>query len=178
MQWLTMADLVPDFWELSYDLFRDRAKMHARFICDDIFDDSSGLMRDLAGKIDIMISGDFLHLFDWNSQVEAASRMVRLGRAHPGTIIIGKQVGWRVGRAMPTKWGSADEMFLHDEQTFARMWSEVEKRTKTKWDVRTRTATFGEGGFWAPKEDFAWMGEDAIGLQFVLRRLDSHMSNL
>lgn len=117
-----------------------------------------------------MISGDFLHLFDWAGQVEAASRMVRLGQPRAGTMIIGKQIGRRTGRSVPTKWGSKDVMFMHDEGTFAELWKEVGSRTGTSWTVRARMASFSEGGFWAPKEDFAWMAEDAIGLQFVLVR--------
>ncbi|KAL9051412.1 MAG: hypothetical protein Q9162_006019 [Coniocarpon cinnabarinum] len=164
------TDLIPEFWEASYDLFCDRSKMRAKFICSDVFDQNSELARTLFGRVDIFVCGDFFHLFDWEKQIEAATRVVELSRAGSGTMIIGKQIGRRPGKAVVSGWGKKDVLFLHDEETFQDLWSEVEQRTSTEWIVRTRMATLGEGGFWAPKEDFKWMGEEAIGFQFVLTR--------
>lgn len=42
--------------------------------------------------------GDFLHLFDLDRQIDAASHVVRFGRPQVGTMTIGKQIGRRTGR--------------------------------------------------------------------------------
>lgn len=58
------SDLHSKLWEIGCDLFRDRDAMKARFVQADIFEPDSPL-RDLDGKIDIIIACQFLHLFSW-----------------------------------------------------------------------------------------------------------------
>ena len=144
--------------------------MKATFYRADIFDTKSALAQALGGKVDIQVSGDFLHLFDWKGQVEAACSMVALSRPMPGSMIIGKQIGRSEGTAVQTAWGKRDTMFFHDETTFRAMWDEVEQRTGTRWHVRVKTVVIGDVGFWGPLEDYKWMSDDARGLQFVLTR--------
>lgn len=58
------TDIVGDFWEIGYDLFRDRDSMNAHFIKADILDADSALQA-LHGKIDVVYVGSVLHLFGW-----------------------------------------------------------------------------------------------------------------
>ena len=149
-------------------------EVRAHFIRDDILAEESSLIRKLPGTVDIMVAGDFLHLFSWDAQLEAAARMVRLSKAQQGTVIIGKQIGRRPAEAVVNQWTAKDAMYLHDENTFQRMWADVAEKTGTKRAVRVKMVEFGDTGFWGPKEDFAWMSPRNVGIQFVLTRQEGN----
>ena len=78
--------------------------MNAQFFEGDILALDVAVVCEFAGAIDVMVAGDFLHLFSWEGQVAAAYRIVRLARMSKGTMIIGKQrdgimiVGKQIGR--------------------------------------------------------------------------------
>lgn len=145
--------------------------MQATFIKSDIFDDHSLLVRNYENSFDILICGDFFHLFNFDGQVQAGIKCVRLSRARPGTTIIGKQIGASSPMTIPTGFSSKAHMYLHNENSFRKMWAEVEEQTQTIWNVRVRTVTFGEESFWSPSQAFAWMGEARCGIEFVIVRL-------
>ena len=52
------------FWDIGYDLFRDRDTMKAQFVNTDILDANSALAA-LHGKIDVVHVALVLHLFGW-----------------------------------------------------------------------------------------------------------------
>ena len=110
-------------------MFNDRSTMKANFFTADIFDSESSCAKTLRSKVDVQVSGDFLHLVDWNGQINAACAMVALSRPQPGSIIIGKQIGLAKGRPVGTGWGNKDTMSFHNDRTFESMWKEIEKRT-------------------------------------------------
>lgn len=145
--------------------------MQATFIESDIFDDDSMLLQQHESSFDILICGDFFHLFDFEDQVKAASRCVQLSRARAGTTVIGKQIGATPPMTVPTGFGSKAQMYLHDETSFREMWSKVEEQTLSEWHVKVRTVPFGKTSFWSPEESFAWMGQARCGIEFVITRL-------
>src|SRR4051812_13987345 len=52
------------FFDVGYDLFRDRESLHpTTFIAADVFDDASALVTELAGKVDVIYAGALFHLF-------------------------------------------------------------------------------------------------------------------
>ncbi len=92
------SDLIPELWDISYDLYRDADHMKAHFITAEILDSASPLME-LRGKMDILIANLVFHLFDWERQVEAGKTMVALSRL--GSMLIGRQIGNSIGMAIP-----------------------------------------------------------------------------
>ena len=60
------GDLRQEFWELGYQLFRDREKFHAVFHQGDIFD--SNYLQEYNGQIDILHTSSFFHLFEFEDQ--------------------------------------------------------------------------------------------------------------
>jgi hypothetical protein len=48
------SDIVPDLWNISYDMYRDTGSMKARFLQADILDSASSL-NELNGKVDIVL---------------------------------------------------------------------------------------------------------------------------
>ena len=164
------TDIIPDFWDIGYDLFRDREGMKAKFIQADILDPESALMP-FAGKMDIMYVGLFLHLFTWSKQVDALKRMVRLSRE--GSTVLGCQVGHREAREIGTAWGGGGGggtvVFHHNVESFENMWRQVGRETGTRWAIEAWCQSPEEVAR-LEKEDVAWLAPGAVILHFVASR--------
>ena len=132
------SDLTSGLWEVGYDLFRDRERMHAQFIEADIFSDDNGL-GELKGKVDVVVAYQFLHCFSWEGQIRAAERIVGMSRT--GTVLVGAQAGSVTARHFELH---GMNMFLHNVESFQEMWAQVEKNTGTKWRVECKPVTWKE----------------------------------
>ena len=127
-------DLEPAFFDLGYELFCDREKMHATFIAADLTKASAPSIIPLQSKIDIISAQAFLHLFNLKDQKTVAQHLVSLTKPIPGSIILGRQVG---DLEAGEKRGLSQEslVFLHNPQTFERFWQDVGRATDSKWKV-------------------------------------------
>jgi hypothetical protein len=128
------SDLRLDFISLGYDLFLDSDKFNAHFIAVDIFDDGSDLVKQLSGKIDIIYTGAFFHLFDLEEQEKIAKRVVTLLKDKPNTLILGRQVG-NVKPGNYQRRLRDGSRYRHDENTWTKMWEKVGEETGTEWNV-------------------------------------------
>lgn len=156
------ADLVPDFWELGYELFRDRETFKAKFLLADVFDESSPLQA-LEEKLDVIYLGSVLHLFDWNGQISALKNLVKLSK--PGTLVAGVQISVTHGREVPTGMkGEHKTVFMHNEETIYKFWNAVEGETGTKWTVKAEEK--GLEVLYSEKRDYEWMGPSARAMMF------------
>jgi SAM-dependent methyltransferase len=116
---LTGSDLRPEFFELGYELFKDRETLKSSFIAADIFDTKSEL-KSLYGTIGVLYAGSFLHLFGWEKQVVIAKRMVELLKPVPGSVVLGRQVGDLVPGERPHRTNPEDTMFRHNVESFTK----------------------------------------------------------
>ena len=116
------SDIVTDFWNIRYDLFRDRETMKAQFVQADLLEPTSALDV-LDGKVDVVYLGSLLHLFGWNQQGQACKRIVRLSKV--GTVVVGCMIGRATGEEVGTKWGGGGTMYNHNVESFKRLWSEI-----------------------------------------------------
>lgn len=168
------SDIVSEFWDIGYDLYRDNDSMKARFFRADILDSTS--LNELDESVDIVLVNQVFHLFDWERQVEAGKNMVALSRS--GTWVVGYQIGSAVGRAVPVRTGSggtagtagSTSKFLHNRDTWQELWSQIEEETGTKSSVESCLVELKEWGL--EHEDSAWMGLAARGLEYMVRRVD------
>lgn len=169
---LYASDLRRDFWELGYELFRDRDTLASSFIEGDIFDAGSALTA-LDGQMDVVYAGSFLHLFDYEGQRKACERIVRLLRPKPGSVVLGRQVGSVVAGERNHRTNKGSAMWRHDIASFERMWAEVGAATDTKWRVDAQLAG---GEDMAPraveqgKDEISWHDSDMRRLRFAVFR--------
>ena len=180
-QHMYSSDIVPEFWDLGFDLYRDFSSFKAQFIEADILNPGS-LYAHLNGKIDIILVNQVLHLFDWDRQVKAAKNMVSLSRL--GTWVVGYQIGSVVAGAIPVSIATGSSSgatgstskFYHSTETWQDLWRQIGKETHTNWVVESWMLDLKEWGL--EDEDFAWMGPNAIGFDFIVRRVDNSASKI
>ena len=158
------SDLHSELWDIGFDLFRDRETMKARFIQADIFDPDTPLWE-LNGKIDIILTCQFLHLFSWKQQIEAVEKMIDMSR--PGTCLLGYQIGRLQPVEVQTPWGL---MFYHNVDSFKELWRQIARATGTKWVLDATMVDLSQWGM--QKQDYEWMSADSRGLNFVVTRSD------
>ncbi|KAL8806414.1 MAG: hypothetical protein Q9182_001329 [Xanthomendoza sp. 2 TL-2023] len=140
---LFASDLFPEYKQLAYDLWRDEDKIPpGHFYTDDILADndlftSGPLMTQLGpGQVDIVSITMFLHLFNYENQLRAATRILRLLSQKPGSIIIGSQAGsidFGEQTLKPPFHRSDDggrrTVFRHNPESFERLWQEAGRLT-------------------------------------------------
>ena len=156
------ADLNAELWDVGYDLFRDRETMKARFIQADVLDPNTPL-RDLKGKIDIVIACLFLHLFSWDQQFDVLLKIVEMSR--PGTCLVGYHVGRDHAMELQRPWGL---MYFHDVDSFNELWRQVARETGTRWVVDAMLVDLSQCGL--EKEDYGWVSPGNRYPNFVVTR--------
>ena len=160
------TDIMAQFWEIGYDLFRDRGSIKAQFLQADIRDGESAL-NSLHGRMDVVYVGSVLHLFDWAKQLEVARLLVKLSKA--GTTIIGCQIGREFAGEVPNRMGG-DAPFFHNVESLKKMWHVIEEDTGTCWTVQASLGSLEVVGL--EREDTAWMRPGSLLLQFLLTRIE------
>ncbi|RHZ57482.1 uncharacterized protein CDV56_106069 [Aspergillus thermomutatus] len=116
------CDVEQAFIDLGYLLFRDK--------------DRSQLSRTMSGKIDIIFASSLFHLWDYDTQVRAAIRLVRLCRDKPGVMITGRQLGSRLGGHYPMHGVNEEALhYRHNVETLKGFWRDIEAATQTRWTL-------------------------------------------
>ncbi len=134
------TDLREEYFELGYKLFRDEGIIPAdHFVKADIMESGGELSR-FEGEMDVVANKDLMHCFNYAAQIELAIRFVKLLRPQAGARVVGQVVGHvRAGEFVTEYQGSGlARMFLHNEESFKRLWEEVGERTGSRWQVESR----------------------------------------
>ncbi|KAF1962141.1 hypothetical protein CC80DRAFT_542469 [Byssothecium circinans] len=100
----------------------------ATLIAADIFDPESELKL-LDGKMDIIHTALFLHLFSEDMCVKAVRRILKLFKDKVGVLFIGKQLGC-VDSGMIANGG-----FRYNAESFKEMWERVSAEAGMEWKV-------------------------------------------
>lgn len=159
------SDLRPEFFDLGYKLFRDKATLKSKFLVGDVFDSSSPL-SELDGKIDIIYAASFLHLFGYEDQIKVCNRIVKLLREKKNSVVLGRQVG-NVDAGEPLRNDRASTRWRHNEESFRKMWEEVGELTGSKWRVEVTSES------WAGESDDgsrSWNDSSMLRLRFAVFR--------
>jgi SAM-dependent methyltransferase len=160
------SDLRPEFFDLGYELFRDKSTLKSKFLVGDVFDASSPL-SELNGKIDIIYAASFLHLFSYEDQIKVCKRIVKLLKEKKDSVVLGRQIGHENAGQQANRNDPTKTRWRHNEESFKRMWDEVGQSTASKWRVEVSSER------WAGEsEDGARRLNDAstIRLRFAVFR--------
>ncbi len=120
------ADLLPEFIDMGYELFKDEDKLprSEHFVAPaDVFDFSSDseLSRKYDGRVGILHSTAVFHLFNWDEQVKMARRCLQLLSPKVGrALICGGQVGNINAGAR-----RGGMRYRHNEESWKRLWEDV-----------------------------------------------------
>ena len=133
------CDLEQVFIDLGYRLFRDKDRLEATFATGDLTAEDtkfagSQLMQIMSGKIDIIFASSLFHLWDYDTQVRAAIRLVQLCRDKSDVMITGRQMGSRLGGHYQMH-GVKDGFlhYRHNVETLKGFWRDIEAATQTRW---------------------------------------------
>lgn len=157
------TDVQSKFVEIGYDLFQDQDEFGATFVVGDMLDPDDTRLDDLLHKVTIIYAGSFFHLFNWTQQVYIGKRLVGfLKRGTKNALIYGRHIG--TTRPGPSPLGNDMSPYLHDKDSFQRLWDEVGYLTNTKWAVEIEPA--GEKIVDVPRID-----RDAQPVNFVIHQI-------
>lgn len=130
---LFAIDAESRFIESGYSLFQDRHSLNATFLVGDMVDPDDTRPSKLNGLVTIIHAGSFFHLFSWSQQLHIGKQLV--GFLKPGTknaLIYGRQAGTSTPRDVLVNRSSP---YLHNQESFQRLWDDVGSWTGTKWKV-------------------------------------------
>ena len=135
-------DLIPDLWNIGFELFKDKAHFDPSFIAHNFFDKEGVLGLEL-GSFDIIHAADFLHLFSWEEQVTALSRMISLLKQTSGSIICGRHVATKQAMAVPAKFNTVGtEQYFHTGDSFLKLLDDVKKVTGARFTSSVEVYTY------------------------------------
>jgi hypothetical protein len=142
-------------------MFDDRSSFHATFIETDILSPSPAFTA-LNNTVDIIWASKVSH-WDWDNQVVVFRNITALSM--PGTMFVGFCAGYVKAELVET-YG----VWLHDEESWKRIWEQVGEETGTRWDAgQVALRGFKELGI--NDDSVAYMGDKCRMLDFVVRRL-------
>jgi hypothetical protein len=160
-------DIVNHF-DLGYEFFKDEDRFRVRYIESDLLFPTPEMQK-LNGQIDVISIVHVLHQWDWETQVLACKKLVKLSK--PGSVVIGYQGGTN-DIAKRTKLNleyGHPAFLLHDAETFQRMWSDVGEETGTEWITEAAIVPWSELAY--QDEEVAYIGDDFALLRFGVTRV-------
>ncbi|KAL7932845.1 hypothetical protein V8C35DRAFT_305628 [Trichoderma chlorosporum] len=126
------TDLHPEFISIGTELFRDEG-CGLTFAAGDMLDPDDKALDKLNGKITLIHAANFFHLFTWEEQVKLGVRIARFLKPETtDAIIFGRQIGTH----RPREKGGRKKSFLHNQESFQKLWDEVGLKTGTRWHVQ------------------------------------------
>ncbi|KAJ5591913.1 uncharacterized protein N7459_002282 [Penicillium hispanicum] len=152
------CDIEAAFFDLGYQLFRDRDSLGATFASGDFLsekclDPSTEVSQRLAGKVDIVFASSLFHLWKYESQLRAATNLVRLCRDKPGVMLVGRQLGSLLAGHYSLKDVGKGSNYRHNMESLKGFWYDVGLATGTRWTVE---AGLYIGDELAKVKDSAW----------------------
>ena len=161
-----IATDVVRFWDIGHEMFNDKDRFNCLFVQADMME-PSGPLKEFDNKVDIVHVSKVLHQWDWENQVKACARMIKLSR--PKTMIVGDQMGGEVAHEL-CPYPGLPGMWMHDEESWRKLWEEASKLTGTKWQAETWIRSIEDMGW--ERSEYAWLREDANVLMFAMTRVE------
>lgn len=127
------SDVFPDYERVGQELFHDADNFKGRFISADLFaDDADNALVKTKGTWNFVSIVSFLHIFDWETQIRACKRIIKLLAQKPGSMVIGAQSGStqpgeKILQPPFVAEGEHKSIFRQSVETFTEMWKIVEQ---------------------------------------------------
>jgi SAM-dependent methyltransferase len=143
------ADISPLLVDCGYEYFKDQEKLKSKFFIGDVLDSQSPTFIAVKESFDIVFASMVYHLWGWDDHIKALIQTVKLLKPLPGSIIFGWQLGaspaGEVERRLDrNRLQQHKNMYQHDEESWIRMWKEVEAQTGTNWEVQVKSVVTPE----------------------------------
>jgi SAM-dependent methyltransferase len=140
---LVGVDLHQQFIDLGYALFKDsESSFGAKFVQADLLDTESAAakLKPLAGTIDYVFAGCFLHVFDLAQQKDVLKQILALTKPRKGSQVLGWFVGSREPGEQSRLTKAATSMYSHNDTSFEKLFQEAvrEQGDVGEWDVTVR----------------------------------------
>lgn len=154
------SDIFSDFEQAGTMLFRDKDRFAGRFIAADLLiedaDDPMGGLVKTEGTWDVISAFMFLHIWDYQTQVRACKRILKLLKPDAGSLLIGASSGSvKPGEQTykPPLVVEETSVFRHSKETFVQMWNEVEDETGVRVKAECVYDDNGERGARSEEEE-------------------------
>ena len=106
----------------------------------DVFD--SKYLEEYKGKIDIIHTSSFFHLFELEDQQKLVRRLLQLISPKPGTLIFGRSVGNTIQHVYKHPFRTGQVLYQHSEESFRKMFEGV--GGGDGWHIKVRLKTRSE----------------------------------
>lgn len=156
------CDLREEYITLGYKLFSDKDVLQSKFIVANIFDATSPLTA-LKGQLDMIYTGSFFHLFDYQDQVKVGKAVASLLRPRSGSIILGRQIGAVEAAEHDHKTNPTGKMYRHNVESLKTMWKEIGDEIGVSFAVDARLELLSG-------DHFRFHTSDTRRILFTIRR--------
>ncbi|KAF1978387.1 hypothetical protein BU23DRAFT_524983 [Bimuria novae-zelandiae CBS 107.79] len=137
------ADICAEFFNIGYNLFRDRDTFSATFLQADLFEPTSALTM-LAGKIDMIWTASVIHLWDWEKQQAALPVMFRILDTAPAPLLAGRFMGFsEPGDYIFESKGKEESFYRHNDISFRKLFTEASQGYEG-WELEVEAPTWEE----------------------------------
>ncbi|KAI9713981.1 MAG: hypothetical protein M1820_000711 [Bogoriella megaspora] len=167
-------DIESRFFDISYDFYSDRDRFRGKLLEADVFKSQSPL-NNLEGQMDIVWCSKFMHLFNRETQIDVAVRLIKLLKPTPGSMFVGSQNGCEIDYeiSLPNDGFHAQTrgFWLGNKEGIEKLWKEVSELTGTRWEVEARLFDLRTVGM--HKEDGSeYKKRTGYNLQWTCTRVD------
>jgi len=163
------SDLRPQFYDLGFELFRDKDTFHVPLVAGDAFDpdflsptvvEKNGprpalaevrTLTQLQGEISVIHTSSFFHLFDENHQERLAHIIANLLLNKSGSLIFGSHGGNAVPGTFPER-----SAYGHSPESWTELWESVLGKGKCQVKAELRPWKAGAGDPRGDRELLMW----------------------
>ena len=152
-------------WKVGYDMYRDQARLKAKFVeADLLIAYSIPALLELLGNVDVINISAVLHQWDEEGRKEAVKQVIKFSKV--GTLIVGYHIGNVKAHLIPV-YGT--ELWRDSAESYAEMWDEVGKETGTAWKTEASLMEWDKLGW--DVEDLRFIREGDRVLEFAVTRV-------
>jgi hypothetical protein len=142
--------------------------LNSLFLAADILAPES-VLNQMQGKIDIIWTGSFLHLFNWETQLLAMKHILKLLKPNPDGLVVGRLMGNSTAGEYSHPSAPQKTMYRHDAQSFKKLFHAAADSFGEKWETDVLAAPFEDHMKITKLQEQT--PEGTLSVKFVARKL-------